>query len=1101
MGEQRRGPRDRAAIPDLDVNGERLPEPSARFGHGAVRPGELTEGGERPTAQGLGEQSLRLREGELELGAGGVATGHRQPFSEREPNLRDEPRVSRFRGGLFEDPHRRAFDAPLGEQERAREIRILEALPTAREHVPPRRSLVGLQAEGAIEDEGEARGEHDVTTEAALPGEARLGELGQELGRALAVPRSLEQRRRGLARRRAVRRVPSLRRALGQTLARELANGGVEDEAIVLATELTAATKTRHHRHEVLALPDRARGIDGEGAGEDRELTEHRALTRREKGPRPFDGGAQGRVARRGVAPSRDERGELRVEAAEERLLAELSHLSRRELDGQGQAVDAFDDEPVGLRVAVISAGGGDPILEEGDSLGGGELGPDVNDALSFDGEGLARGHEQRGPGREPTGDQRGDDLDDLLRVVEHDEPFGGDRERASDAARPIRRFGAVEGDLERRRDRRHGGPLGRRAREIAEDVRPIGGDLERAARLARTAGTDERDEASACAESLGDGAELGLPAEEPRPVRERSARRVGDRERSTRRSPAVAVAVHDHDVLVRAAIDLRAKPLHRAVHRLLRRASRVSPDLDDELLSRDHPPGVTGEISQEIAFLGGQPDALAPEQDHLLGEVGAPARERDPVHWDQDIAGARSAQAPAGPKLTELDRHSARSGGHSASRRSKAESLATGVACSSNFQESRMKAHSTLLFAIAGLLVPALTACGDSGTHENTGSGGGATSGTGVGASGAGGERGTGGDNGTGGAGGGGGTGGSAAGPGISFLDLAVPVDLTPDGKTALLEDIAAAHGDLYFYDTSNGQLTKKTELGDPAFDLATGISADGHISAMYANPVLAGLWAESGGWMDLGTPYSAGCDVNTAGSWDLSASGQVVVGMAWDGCTGVAFRWTQADGMKALDVIGTSSSGGAPSNRATKVSDDGQVAGGFAENGPLDRSPAIWKADGSGVLLDPTEQDWPGEVLSVSADGSVVAGTRGYDGFFWTEQGGMVSLGKLSTAQSLDVAYPNAVVAGGELIFGGSGDPFMTTPVAFVWTKTDGMRPLQDVATANGVTLPTGYLLVDVLAASSDGSVVLGTAYDASSQSKSFVLRLPTSAYGLAP
>jgi hypothetical protein len=59
--------------------------------------------------------------------------------------------------------------------------------------------------------------------------------------------------------------------------------------------------------------------------------------------------------------------------------------------------------------------------------------------------------------------------------------------------------------------------------------------------------------------------------------------------------------------------------------------------------------------------------------------------------------------------------------------------------------------------------------------------------------------------------------------------------------------------------------------------------------------------------------------------------------------------------------------------------------------------------------------------------------------------------------------------------------------------------MRPLADVVTAAGLTIPEGSTLTNVLAASEDGTVVLGQASDAEFNITSFVLKLPLSAYGL--
>ncbi len=99
----------------------------------------------------------------------------------------------------------------------------------------------------------------------------------------------------------------------------------------------------------------------------------------------------------------------------------------------------------------------------------------------------------------------------------------------------------------------------------------------------------------------------------------------------------------------------------------------------------------------------------------------------------------------------------------------------------------------------------------------------------------------------------------------------------------------------------------------------------------------------------------------------------------------------------------------------------------------------------------------------------------------------------------QPFDESVANAITADGWLIFGGGGSPFLSIPRAFVWTAAAGMRSLQDIAVENGVTIPEGYLLTNVVAASTDGKILLGVAYDPQGRQVSYVLQLPVSAYGL--
>ncbi len=394
-----------------------------------------------------------------------------------------------------------------------------------------------------------------------------------------------------------------------------------------------------------------------------------------------------------------------------------------------------------------------------------------------------------------------------------------------------------------------------------------------------------------------------------------------------------------------------------------------------------------------------------------------------------------------------------------------------------------------TLRSLLSSTIALTLLSAGTAGCGDDTGTGGGGGGGTG----GAGGSTTS-----TGGSGGGtGGTGGgTTTTPSLTIVELGLPVDLTPDGSTALIQDLASLSGDVYTLDTSGGDPLLLTSVGDPTRDLATAMAATQAITALHADPVEAGVFGTA--WRDLPSPFAMGCDQDHGAAWDLSADGTVVVGMMWNGCAPQAFRWTDDGGdgtMLLLDLLGTSPT--TPTNRATVISDDGARAAGFASLMTVDRTPALWEADGSGFLLDPANVDEPGEVLSISEDGAVVGGTWGNEAFTWTEQDGRKNLPRPDTLLPSDPCYANAISAGGDLVFGGCGNPFFTTPVAVVWTSA-GVRPLVDVLTDNGVEAPTDLALTTVLAASNDGSVLLGAALDmVTFDQKTFVVHLPPSAF----
>jgi uncharacterized membrane protein len=337
-----------------------------------------------------------------------------------------------------------------------------------------------------------------------------------------------------------------------------------------------------------------------------------------------------------------------------------------------------------------------------------------------------------------------------------------------------------------------------------------------------------------------------------------------------------------------------------------------------------------------------------------------------------------------------------------------------------------------------------------------------------------------------------------------VRFMPIANPVDITPNGSTALLQDFSAAASDFYFFDVTSGVLTLKGNTGSNLVDFVTGISSDLRVSAIHGVPGQAGLWSQAGGWLDLGSLYPTGCDVNVSSAWDISADGKVAVGMGWDVCSPLAFKWSEATGtpvLSQLQTLGTPMAGmsGHAVNRATKISDDGLIAAGWASTDLTDRWPAVWRANGSGFLLTGPPTDWPGEVLAINANGSMVAGVWNLQGFYWTAASGTVLLDKLPGMMDTDPCPVNAIADGTQLLFGVCGDGFNTVQQAWVWTSAAGVRSLEEVAVANGVTLPNGYHLGGVVAASTDGTVVLGWAYDSYGKQNTFVLHLPVSAYGL--
>jgi hypothetical protein len=338
-----------------------------------------------------------------------------------------------------------------------------------------------------------------------------------------------------------------------------------------------------------------------------------------------------------------------------------------------------------------------------------------------------------------------------------------------------------------------------------------------------------------------------------------------------------------------------------------------------------------------------------------------------------------------------------------------------------------------------------------------------------------------------------------------IHFISYPYPQAVSPDGKTVMVQDPFSGTNDVYFYDVATHRLSLQTQLGSNPSDLANGLSNNGVIAASYGDPVSAAFWSKANGWTVIPSTWPTGCDAFVADGWDVSADGSVVVGMDWSNCHVSAWRWT--NGTKtALELLGAPFPGDTtpPSNRPTVVSDDGTIAAGFAQTAAVDRYPAMWASDGSGSLI-PTggvfADDCPGEVTSISADGSVLGGTWCQHAFYWSQASGVVDIGRLPESGDFDVTVATAVTNGGNLIFGSNGGGFFGTPPhAFVWTAAKGMRQLQEAANEYLVQIPAGYSLLNVTSASADGTVVIGQAVSADgSFYGTYVLTVPLVAYGL--
>jgi hypothetical protein len=302
-----------------------------------------------------------------------------------------------------------------------------------------------------------------------------------------------------------------------------------------------------------------------------------------------------------------------------------------------------------------------------------------------------------------------------------------------------------------------------------------------------------------------------------------------------------------------------------------------------------------------------------------------------------------------------------------------------------------------------------------------------------------------------------------------FTVLDVSDAPDVTVDefGRTLVLTLDGGYGGPMYVYDSGSYNY-----IGD---GWCHHISADGTTvpGTVFGDVIFeeAAKWTVGGGFERLGwLPDALQCPSNSNG-WDASADGSVVVGLSWDGCSGRGFKWTAEEGMTELESLGNGN------NRASVVSDDGQVIAGFAQ-GSFDRTPAVWNAsDNSGWLFD---IDGVGEIAAINADGSMLAGrydddtiSTGYqEPFYWTAETGVVFIPSLPE-------YPGGYVLGmsadGRTLVGNSGI-IVEGRTAMVWRPEWGSVELTAKLEELGASVPDNFFPQVARGVTADGQTVVG-------------------------
>jgi hypothetical protein len=212
-----------------------------------------------------------------------------------------------------------------------------------------------------------------------------------------------------------------------------------------------------------------------------------------------------------------------------------------------------------------------------------------------------------------------------------------------------------------------------------------------------------------------------------------------------------------------------------------------------------------------------------------------------------------------------------------------------------------------------------------------------------------------------------------------------------------------------------------------------------------------------------------SFGCGNEFGSTYDMSGSGDVVVGLGWDNCKGRAYRYDPVNGAVKLKE------GDFNGNRANCVSFDGQVVAGWDQNLSGQRRPARWFTATQVQILATA-----GEVFDLSADGSVAVGYSGTgDNRFatvWRPNLPALLLPKLPAVPSTLPHYANATDGAGLTVGGQSGGFFDGIQIAFYYREDVGTVELETLLAELGAPNLSGSVLQAVRGMSLDGRTLVG-------------------------
>jgi hypothetical protein len=226
------------------------------------------------------------------------------------------------------------------------------------------------------------------------------------------------------------------------------------------------------------------------------------------------------------------------------------------------------------------------------------------------------------------------------------------------------------------------------------------------------------------------------------------------------------------------------------------------------------------------------------------------------------------------------------------------------------------------------------------------------------------------------------------------------------------------------------------------------------------------SGFWsATTSEWTSLGSfPGVGGCP-GYGEAYALSSDGSKVAGELFLNCDLTPFTWTQAGGYNVLPLTGGFGHVGA-------LSGDGVWAGGWDTHPTLGfRRGALWNAanEESFPLVSPSNPNGSGEITAMNDDGSVYAGYDQNNGAFVNRNGSFTFI-PVPNNNSL----PTGVSNDGTVVVGSWGSPF-TGKTSWVWTESGGAKQANEYFFGEGVPMPAGELLTEMMGVSRDGRTFL--------------------------